>query len=145
MAVMYQVRYHLVSGTGAGWRNLELSPLPLSNDGYILNERRYHQPRELRHWAVIEGTKLHIYPKLNRSNLICGLNLKWILYLFKATPSAQFWRKGAHKQARPFLPKAYRARQGGTHTLGPHVGPRRLVFQIYLKAQVWPLHSFNVS
>ena len=127
MAVVYQVRYPSVSGTGADWRNLELSPLPLSNDRYILNERRYHQPRELRHWAIVKGTKLHIYPKLNHSNLICGLNLKWILYLFKATPSAQFWRKRAHKKARPFLPNVYIARQGGTHTLGPHVGPRRLV------------------
>ena len=57
MAVMYQVRYPSVSGTGAGWRNLELSPLPLSNDRYILNERRYHQPRELRHWAIVKRDK----------------------------------------------------------------------------------------
>ena len=127
MAVVYQVRYPSVSGTGVGWRNLELSPLPLSNDRYNLNERRYHQPRELHHWAIVKGTKLHICPKLNHSNLICGLNLKWILYLFKATPSIEFWRKGAHKKARPFLPNVYIARQGGTHTLGPHVGPRRLV------------------
>ena len=57
MAAMYQVQYPWVSGAGADWRNLELSPLPLSNDRYILIERRYHQPRELRHWANVNGDK----------------------------------------------------------------------------------------
>ena len=61
MAVMYQVRCPSVSGTGADWRNLELSPLPLSNDQYILNKRRYHQPRELRHWTDECRIKLCIY------------------------------------------------------------------------------------
>ena len=49
---LYQVRYPSVSGTGAGWRNLELSPLPLSNNQYVFNKRRYHQPQELCHWAI---------------------------------------------------------------------------------------------
>ena len=137
MAVVYQVRYPSVSGTGADWRNLELSPLPLSNDRYILNERRYHQPRELRHWAIIKSTKLHIYPKLNHSNLICGLNLKWILYLFKATPSAQFWRNGAHKQASPSVLNIYIARQGGTHTLFNRYNKYQVFFELAMWISWW--------
>ena len=61
MAVVYQVRCPSVSGTGADWRNLELSPLPLSNDQYILNKRRYHQPRELCHSAIEKGIQPRIY------------------------------------------------------------------------------------
>ena len=65
MAVMYQVRYPSVSGTGAGWRNLELSPLPLSNNQYVFNKRRYHQPQELCHWAANKRIQLRIYTKTN--------------------------------------------------------------------------------
>ena len=80
MAVMYQVRYPSVSGTGADWRNLELSPLPLSNDQYVLNERRYHQPQELCHWAEYKWTKLRIYDNFYILDLICGF--KWEFYFF---------------------------------------------------------------
>ena len=60
MAVMYQVRYPSVSGAGADWRNLELSPLPLSkaytfsSSGGTISHRSY--ATEL----FIKGRK-HVY------------------------------------------------------------------------------------
>ena len=127
MAVVYQVRYPSVSGTGADWRNLELSPLPLSNDQYILNERRYHQPRELRHWATVKGTKLHIYPKLNRSNLICGLNLKYCT-CSKQNLQLNFEEK-EHKQDL-FTECVYSKTRGHTYTW-PTRGPPQACYSKY--------------
>ena len=40
-------------------------------------------------------------------------------------------KKRSTQTSKTFLPNVYIARQGGTHTLGPHVGPRRLVTQKY--------------
>ena len=76
MVVVYQVRCPSVSGTGADWRNLELSPLPLSNDRYILNKRRYYQPRELCH-STIENV---VEPRIHQMNVLIfrqQLRTKW--------------------------------------------------------------------
>ena len=80
MAAMYQVRYPSVSGTGAGWRNLELSPLPLSNDQYVFNKRRYHQPQELCHWAVKERIMLYIYQIFMVKIWLVGWSERWIYF-----------------------------------------------------------------
>ena len=80
MAVMYQVRYPSVSGTGADWRNLELSPLPLSDDQYVFNKRRYHQPQELCHWAVKEKIMLYIYQIFMVKIWLVGWSERWIYF-----------------------------------------------------------------
>ena len=83
MAVLYQVRYPSVSGAGADWRNLELSPLPLSNNQYVFNKRRYHQPQELCHWATLERAKPCIYTKYILKIWFVGLKLKSSILSYK--------------------------------------------------------------
>ena len=89
MAAMYQVRYPSVSGAGADWRNLELSPLPLSkaltfsSSGGIISHRSYAT-------ELLSMGRKHVYIQNILSNFHLWVS-KWKSRILSSKLSTWLW------------------------------------------------------